>query len=93
MGDEAQGVHLIPVEQQIHLDQFTGPVAAELIVQRGIALGVGLQGVKEIIDDLIQRHLVVQLHQVGVQILHILELAPALLAQGHDIAHIVVGAR
>ena len=32
-----------------------------------------------------------QLHQVGVQILHILEFAPAVLAHGHDIAHILVG--
>ncbi len=32
-----------------------------------------------------------QLHQMGVQILHVLELAPALLAHGHDVAHVVVG--
>ena len=32
-----------------------------------------------------------QLHQVGVQVLHVLELAPAVLAHGHDIAHILVG--
>ena len=32
-----------------------------------------------------------QLHQVGVQILHILELTPAVLTHGHDIAHILVG--
>ena len=32
-----------------------------------------------------------QLHQVGVQILHVLELAPAVLAHGHDVAHILVG--
>ena len=28
---------------------------------------------------------------MGVQVLHILELAPAVLAHGHDIAHILVG--
>ena len=32
-----------------------------------------------------------QLHQIGVQILHILKLSPAILAHGHDIAHILVG--
>ena len=32
-----------------------------------------------------------QLHQVGVQVLHVLELTPAILAHGHDIAHILVG--
>ena len=91
MGDEAEGIHLVPVEEQVHFHQIAGPVIAELIVQGGVALGVGLQSVKEIIDDLIEGHLVVELHQVGIQILHILELSPALLAQGHDIAHIVVG--
>ena len=35
--------------------------------------------------------MVVDLHQVGVQVLHVLELPPALLAHGHDVAHIVRG--
>ena len=87
VGDEAQGVHHLPVELQVHLHQLAGPVAGELIVQGGVALGVGLQGVEEVVDDLVQGHLVVELHQVGVQVLHILELAPAVLAHGHDVAH------
>ena len=32
-----------------------------------------------------------QFHQMSVQILHILELAPAVLTHGHDVAHILVG--
>ena len=91
MGDEAQGVHAVAVEQQVYLHQITGAVAGQLVVQAGVALGVGLQRVEEVVDDLVQGHLIVQLHQVGVQILHILELAPALLAHGHDVAHIVLG--
>ena len=31
-----------------------------------------------------------ELHQIGVQILHILELPPPVLAQGHDVAHVLV---
>ena len=91
MGDEAQRIHLIAVEQQVHLHQIAGTVAGKLIVQRGVALGVGLQGIEKVINDLVQGHLVMQLHQMGVQILHILELAPAVLTHGHDVAHILVG--
>ena len=53
MGDEAQGVHLVAVEEEIHLHKLAAPVAGELIVQGGVALGVGLQGVKEVVDDLV----------------------------------------
>ena len=91
MGDEAEGVHLVSIEQQVHLDQFAGLIALQLVVQGGIALGAGLQGVKEVVDDLADGHGVVQLHQVGVQILHVLKHAPAVLAHGHDVAHIVGG--
>ena len=81
----------VAVEQQVHLHQIAGAVAGQLVVQAGVALGVGLQRVEEVVDDLVQGHLIVQLHQVGVQILHVLELAPAVLAHGHDVAHIVLG--
>ena len=91
MGDEAEGVHLVAVEEQVHLHQVAGPVAAQLVVQGGVALGMGLEGVEEVVDDLVKGHLVVELHQVGVQILHILEFPPAVLAQGHDVAHVLVG--
>ena len=90
MGDEAQRVHAVAVEQQIHLHQIAGAVAGQLIVQRGVALGVGLQRVEKVVDDLVQRHLIVQLHQMGVQILHVLELAAPLLAHGHDVPHKVL---
>ena len=91
MGNEAEGVHLIAIEKQVYFHKIAGPVAGQLIVQRGVSLGVGLQGVKKVVDDLVQGHLVMQLHQMGIQILHILEFAPAILTHGHDIAHILVG--
>jgi hypothetical protein len=90
VGDEAQRVHPVAVEQQVHLHQIAGAVAGQLIVQRGVALGVGLQRVEKVVDDLVQRHLIVQLHQMGVQILHVLELAAPLLAHGHDVPHKVL---
>ncbi|MPN53293.1 hypothetical protein SDC9_200957 [bioreactor metagenome] len=33
-----------------------------------------------------------QFNQIRVQILHVLELSPPILAHGHDVAHIFVGA-
>ena len=89
MGDEGQSVHLLAVEQQIHLHQIAGMVALDFIIQRGVTPGVGLQRVKKIIDDLVQRHQIVQFHQIGIQILHIFEFPSTLLAHGHDIAHII----
>ena len=89
VGDEAEGVHLISVQEKVHLYQITGPVFGKLIVQTGVALGPGLQGVEEVVDDLPQRHGVVKFHQIGVQILHVLKLPPAVLAERHDVAHIV----
>ena len=91
MGDEAEGVHAVAIQEQVYLHQIAGSVAGELIIQRGVALGVGLQGIEKVVDDLVEGHLVVQLHQMGIQILHILELAPALLTHGHDVAHELVG--
>ena len=89
MDDEGQGIHLLAVEQQVHLHQLAGLIALQLVIQAGIALGVGLQGIEEVVNDLPDGHGVVQLHQVGVQILHVLEHAPTVLAHGHDVAHIV----
>ena len=91
MGDEGQSIHLIAVEQHIYLDQFRGAVIIQFVVQTGVTLGAGLQGVKEVVDDLTDGHGVVQLTQGGVQVLHVLEDAAALLTQGHDVAHIVGG--
>ena len=89
MDDEAQRVHLVAVEQQVHLDQVALFIALQLVVQGGVALGAGLEGVEEVVDNLADGHGVVQFHQVGVQILHIPEDAPAVLAHGHDVAYIV----
>ena len=42
VGDEAQGVHLLPVEEEVHLHQVAGLVLVQLVVQGGVALGPGL---------------------------------------------------
>mgnify|MGYP002508726077 CR=1 FL=1 len=55
MGDKAQRVHLIPVEQQIYLHQVADPVIRQLVIQGGVPLGVGLQGVKAMRKDVLAK--------------------------------------
>ena len=90
VGDKAQCVHSVAVQKKIHLHQFAAAIAGELIVQRSVAFGIGFERIKEIVDDLIEGHLIVQLHQPRIQILHVLKLAAAILAHGHDVAHVVL---
>ena len=89
MCDEAQRVHLVAVEQHIDLHELAAAVAGKLVVKRGVALGVGLERVEEIVDDLVERHFVVQLDEVGIKVLHILELAAAFLTHRHNVADVV----
>ena len=89
MGNKGQSIYLLSVEQQIHFHQIAFPIIGHFIIQGSIALGAGFQCIKKVINDLTQRHLIVQLHQVLIQILHIFEFAPPLLAHRHNIAHII----
>ena len=89
MGNEGQRVHLVAVEQQVYLHQVGGAVLVQLVIQGGVAPGLGLEGVEEVVDDLVEGHQISDFHQVSVQVLHILILPPAVLAQGHDAAHVV----
>ena len=89
MRDERQRIHLIAVQEHIDLHQLAYAVAGELIVERGVALGVRLERVEKVVDDLIERHLIVHLHKERVEILHILELTAPLLTHRHDVAHVV----
>ena len=87
MRDEAQRVHLLAVQEHVHLHELRGLVVRELVVEGGVALRAGFQGVEKVVDYLVERHHIVQLHQPGVEILHVLVLAAAVLAEGHDVAH------
>ena len=91
VGNEAECIHLIAVQEHIHLYKVGNLVKAELIVQGGITLGAGLESIKKVIYYLVEGHLVVQLHKAGVKILHILVLAAPVLTEGHDIAHKLIG--
>ena len=61
-------------------------VAGKFVIERGIPLRACLERVKEVVDDLVERHLVVQLHEPAVEVLHVFILAAQVLAQRHDVA-------
>ena len=86
VGDEAQRVHLIAVQEHIDLHEIGRDVLRELIVERGVALRLGLEGIEEIVDDLVERHFVMHFHEPLVEILHVFINAAALLTERHDVA-------
>ena len=86
MDDERQRVDHLAVEHDVELDEVALLVAHQLVVERRVAARAGLQRVKEIVNDLVERQLVVDVDAVGVEILHVLEHAAALLTKLHDVA-------
>src|SRR5699024_35513 len=89
--DHGQGVHHLARQQKVQPHQVARAVLFELIVVAGVAPAAALDGVEKVIDDLAQGHGVVQVHPDVVQVLHVDQDAPLLLAQVHQAAHIVVG--
>ena len=84
MDDKGEGVHHLAADHDVQFDQLGLLVAGKLIVKGGISLGAGSERIEKVVDNLVERQLVVQLYAVGVQILGILIGAAALLTQLHD---------
>ena len=87
MHDEGQGVHHLAVEHHVQLHQVRLLVSHHLIVKGSVAAGAGLEGVKKVVHDFVERELIVDVHPARVDVLHVLKYAPPLLAQVHDVAH------
>ena len=64
-------------------------VPGRLVVEAGVALAAALQLVEEVDDHLGERHQVVQLDPLRRQVLELVELAAALLAQLHQRPRVV----
>ena len=84
MHHRGKGVHHLSLQQDVHLDQVGHLLTGRLVVQRGIALGAGLELIEEVEDDLGQRQRVTHLHPVLGQIVHTVQRAAPLLTQFHD---------
>ncbi len=92
MDDGAEGVHRLPLQQDVHLDQVGGLLAVGVVVQRGVATGAGLQHVEEVEDDLRHGEDVAHLDTFRGQVVHSLQGAAPTLAQLHDGADVLARA-
>src|SRR6266567_1625717 len=89
--DDRECVHGIAVEQHVELDELGRAVLEELVVERGVAAGDGLQLVVEVENDLGQREFPAELDARRVDVVHALVHAAPLLAQLHDGADVLGG--
>ena len=87
MDDGGEGVTHVAVQQEIEADQVALLVVLQLIVEGGVAPAAGLEGVEEVVDDLVEGQGVEDLHPVLFDVVHMLEDAPVILAQLHDGSH------
>ena len=83
MDDRRERVDRLAVEQNVDPDQVGRPIVAWLIVERGVALGPGLELVEEVEHDLGEGQPVVQLGPFGRQIGQVAHLTSPLLDQVH----------
>src|SRR5699024_3612709 len=81
--DRAERIDRLALQQDIHLHQIRLLLAGLLVIQGGVALGAGLQGIEEVEDDLAQRDAVAQLHAVLREEVHVLHLTTLGLTQLH----------
>ncbi|MNC84958.1 hypothetical protein D3C83_05280 [compost metagenome] len=89
MHDQRQRVDALPVDQNVELDEIAGAIFEEVVIERGVTTGNGLQAVKEIHHDLVQRQFVSE-HDLPPEILHIALYAALLHAKRDHGADIVL---
>ena len=89
MHDEGKRVAHVAVDEHIQAHEVALLISVRLVVKRGIAAGAGFQTVEEIVDYLVQRQPIGHLHAGGIHIGHVDEDAALLLAELHDLPHIL----
>ena len=89
MDDGGQGVAHVAVEKEVQSHQIALLVVLQLVVERGVALAARLEGIEEVVDDLVEGQGIKDLHPVLLDIVHVLEDAPVVLTQLHDGPNIV----
>ncbi len=89
VNDDGQGIDLLAVEQNVHLDHVRGAVLLELVVHRGIATADRFELVEEVEHDLAQRQLVSE-HDLAAVVGHVDLHAALLVGQRHHRADVVL---
>src|SRR5690606_14366468 len=82
--DRAEGVDLLALEQDVHLDEVGHLVARRLVVERRVPARAGLELVEEVEHDLGERQREAQLDAVLREVVHAEHLPAAVVAQAHD---------
>ena len=89
MDDGGKRIAHIPVKQEVELDQVRLHILLELIIKGCIAPAAGLELVEKVVNDLIERELVKDVHAVFLDVFHVAENAALFLTKFHDRAHVV----
>ena len=84
MDDKGEGIDRLFVDKNIHLDKFGLLISLELIVEGSISPGPGFEGVKEVINDLVERQFILEDRAGGLDVIGAQITAAALLAQLHN---------
>ena len=90
MHDHRKSVNQLSIEHDIELDQLRFLVTIEFVFERAVAARLGFERVEKVIDNLVERHIVVQLYARRCDVFHVQHRAAPLLAQLHDAADIIV---
>src|SRR5437899_2883148 len=89
VNDDRKRVHRLAVQEHVQLHEVGRPVFEELVIERRVAAGDGLQLVVEVEDDLPQRELPAELDAGWVYEVHPPVHAAPLLAELHDRADVL----
>src|SRR6266511_3805343 len=84
MNDGRQGVHRLAVHQDVELYEVSRSVVDVVVVEGSEALGLGLELVVEIDDELGERHFILQEDSLLVEILELDVVTPPRANQLHD---------
>src|SRR5829696_157292 len=86
----AQRIDRVAAEQHVELDEVGRAQADRLVVQRGVSARAGLELVEEVEHDLREREVVGELYALRGEVVHALVRAPAVLAELHDLADVLL---
>ena len=84
MDNKRKSINNIAVENNINLNEVALSVIFHLIIERSIASCARFKSVKEIINNLVKRKFIMNIHSVGSDIIHILKYASFVLAHIHN---------
>jgi hypothetical protein len=88
--DDGERVDGVAADEDVHLDHGRDPGAGEVVVERGVAAGDGLEAVVEVEDDLVERQLVGE-HDAGLgDVLDVLLAAALVFDELEDAADVLL---